>query len=153
MRDLARGLDDERLLLLGQGEDHGVAWELWLHQSELRSGWHPLLFRWPGGGSGDGTPLRAGAGLAGTRGVGELDPRRGLVYLKGEIGKQFNSVHVDFGDGTTKDAVLLRQPDLPVNFYVVLADKRPTKLVAVLLGGGSEWIDDPMSNNVLSEDQ
>jgi hypothetical protein len=145
MQALDRGnTDDERLLLLGRGEDYGLGWELWLHQAELRPGWYPLVFRWPGGGSGTGTPLHPGTGLAGLRGVDQMDPRPWIVGLHGEIGKQFDSVHVEFEDGSRQDAVLLKPPDLPVNFFVVLVSKRPKKLVARTALGQDDLLDDPV---------
>src|SRR3982074_1544686 len=103
-------MDDE--LLLGEGEDFGLPWNLWLQQSPMQPGTHILRLRLPGGGGGGGTPLRPGAPLAGSRSCGIAERQRGLVYLTGEIGKQFKAVHVKFAEGSTKEAVMLRRPDL-----------------------------------------
>jgi hypothetical protein len=132
-------MDDEPLLL-GEGEDFGLPWKLWLQHSPMQAGTPRLRLRLPAGGGGGSTPLRGGARLAGSRSCGVAERQRRLVHLTGEIGKQFKAVHVMFADGTTKEAVLLRRPDLPVNFYVVLVDRRPTKLVALLPFGGGEWV-------------
>ena len=134
--------------LLGQGEDLSLPWTLWLEQSPAQSGTHMLMLRFDNSGGGGSTSLCRGAPLAGSRSSGVADWQRRLVYLIGEIGKQFTAVHAEFSDGTIKGALLLRQPDLPVNFYVVLLDRRPTRLVALLPFGGGEWVDNPVPENM-----
>jgi hypothetical protein len=139
---------DQRVLL-GRGKDLGVAWELWLNevlpypaQSAL---WLRILPRCGAGGT---ARLQRGAPLRSDRLTGVAKRDSGVVFVTGPIGHQFKTVQAEFADGTTKDAVLLKKPELPVAFYVLFVERRPTRVLGLHHLGGGEWIEGPVPANM-----
>jgi hypothetical protein len=53
-----------------------------------------------------------------------------------------------FDDGSRKEATLVEPADLPVNFYVLLVERRPVRLEALHHFGGGEWVDEPVPSNM-----
>ncbi len=98
-----------------------------------------------GGRHGGGINLRA-PGRLGTRFYAFVDQDRQIASVVGTRPLDCDRVFAEFEDGSEKDAVLIEPRNAPLKFYMLLVNRRPSRLVATssLDAGGGEWVNDPI---------